>query len=157
MVLVFAKLTCPWSSRSCNWQMSVVSTWMVVNIFPYVNEEDRSETTNVRIEMSPIHSMSEFFSEPDTGFWILEEYVLFFCAIYNGVSTDTTHFQISSAFSTCSPPLYCLDSQQNSESFCFVAFAHFCDVNIPIMTNFERQHDATEHSVGKRTGDSHYY
>lgn len=60
---------------------------MVVNIFPYVNEEGRSETTNMYVEISPIHNMSEFFSELDTGFWILEEYFLFFCAVYNGFMT----------------------------------------------------------------------
>lgn len=55
MLLSFAELSYPWPNYSCSWQRSIVPTWMVVHIFPYVNEEDESEITDVYFETSPIH------------------------------------------------------------------------------------------------------
>lgn len=64
---------------------------MEIDIFSYVNEEDKSETTNMYYPF--IDNMSEFFPELDTGFWILEEYFLIFlCAIYNEMAIHTTDF-----------------------------------------------------------------
>lgn len=39
---------------------------MEIDIFSYVNEEDKSETTNMYYPF--IDNMSEFFPELDTGF-----------------------------------------------------------------------------------------
>lgn len=46
---IFAELSHQYPTNSCIWQMNVVLTWTLVDIFVYVKEEGESETTKTHV------------------------------------------------------------------------------------------------------------
>lgn len=57
--------------------MNVVPTWTAVDIFIYINEEDKSEKRrHVSEPYSLVNDTSDFFAESDNGLRIRAEYFL---------------------------------------------------------------------------------
>ena len=94
--LIFTKPMYLLSACGCSWQMSVVSVWVLTDIFLCVNKEDESETAK---SMPGRHSFNFFFK---SGTPLLNQMIVFECwknissvfLCYSQCDTDMTHLYV---------------------------------------------------------------